>query len=187
VHHHCSNYSSSMDLNPGYLVIKHKFSPSWENLRCLRQEIEERLKAIHISSRLLGSETETISCDRPRRGIPEFDKVLNANPKSPTGVRPSFGNRSPIPIPICPPRIRRYIWEVAIMFPTSLSQAPKPDSGEAGKAVLGWVPPCTPLRPLSKRGQRLPGSRSLLTSRAGWANRNCLSDWQEFRVLVGQA
>ena len=76
MHHHCSNYSSSMDLNPGYLVIKHKFSPSWENLRCLRQEIEERLKAIHISSRLLGSETETISCDRPRRGIPEFDKVL---------------------------------------------------------------------------------------------------------------
>ena len=34
------------------------------------------MKAIHISSRLLGSETETISCDRPRRGIPEFDKVL---------------------------------------------------------------------------------------------------------------
>ena len=61
-----------MDLNPGDLVVKHQLSPSWENLRRLRKEIEERLKAIHVSSCLLGSETEAISTCRPRRGIPEF-------------------------------------------------------------------------------------------------------------------
>jgi hypothetical protein len=74
--HHCSNYPGVMDLNPAYLIVKHKRSPSWENLRRLRKEIEERLKAIHVSSCLLGSETETIPGCRPRRGIPEFAEVL---------------------------------------------------------------------------------------------------------------
>src|SRR5207249_9406864 len=51
-------------------------SPSWENLRRLRKESQERLKAIHVSGCLLGREAETVSAGRPRRGIPEFDKVL---------------------------------------------------------------------------------------------------------------
>jgi hypothetical protein len=82
VHHHCSNYSSIMDLNPGYLIVKHELSPSWENLLRLRKEIEERLRAIHVSSCLLGSEAETISGSWPRRGIPEFDEVLCKAEKS---------------------------------------------------------------------------------------------------------
>src|SRR5438552_4145009 len=76
VHHHRCNDSVIVDLNPGDPVIKHKLSPSWENLRRLRKEPQERLKAIQVSSSLLGRDAETISSGGPSGNIPEFDKVL---------------------------------------------------------------------------------------------------------------
>ena len=65
-----------VDLNAGYPMLKHELSPSRENLRRLRKESQERLKAIHVSRCLFGSETETICVGRPRGGVPELDEVL---------------------------------------------------------------------------------------------------------------
>ena len=73
---HRSNDSSIVDLNAGDTVLKYKLSPSWEDLRCLGKKSQDRLKAIHVSSCLLGSEAETICVGLPRRGVPEFDEVL---------------------------------------------------------------------------------------------------------------
>jgi hypothetical protein len=76
LHHHCRNDSGIVDLNSRYSVVKHKLSPSWENVRRLWKESQERLKAIHVSSCLFGREAEPVTACRACRGTPEFDKVL---------------------------------------------------------------------------------------------------------------
>jgi hypothetical protein len=73
---HRSNDSSIVDLNSGNPVLKHKLSPSHKDLRRLRKETQECLKAIQVSSSLLRSKAQAICFDQPRRDVPEFDEVL---------------------------------------------------------------------------------------------------------------
>src|ERR1700735_2293841 len=76
VNGHRGDDSSIVDLDAGDPVLKRQPSPSYENLRRLRQKLQERLKSIHVSSGLLRSKAETVCFGWPRRDVPEFDEVL---------------------------------------------------------------------------------------------------------------
>jgi hypothetical protein len=73
---HRGNDSSIVNLNSRDSVLQYELSPSRENLWCLRDNSQKRLKAIHVSGRLLRRQAQTIGVGRSRRGAPEFDQVL---------------------------------------------------------------------------------------------------------------